>query len=73
MSLCRGCGKEIIWGVTAEGKRIPLDPRPPVYRLVVGYATQEIVVERQKDAMVSHFATCSRANDFSASKRKQNQ
>lgn len=28
---CKGCGKSIIWGTTKEGKRIPLDPAPPVY------------------------------------------
>lgn len=26
-----GCGREIIWGVTAEGAKVPLDPRAPVY------------------------------------------
>lgn len=25
-STCRGCGAEILWGVTEAGKRVPLDP-----------------------------------------------
>lgn len=33
MAVCRGCGKEIAWGVTPEGKRVPLDPSPPVYEV----------------------------------------
>ncbi len=34
MSTCRGCGKKIIWGTTKDGKRIPLDPAPPVYSVI---------------------------------------
>ena len=31
MANCRGCGKEIVWGVLPGGKKIPLDPKPPTY------------------------------------------
>ena len=67
-SACRGCGKPICWGVTADGKRIPLDPRPPVYRIVNDAGGNE-VVERDKNAMVSHFATCPKANEFSGGRK----
>ena len=67
MNQCRGCGKEIVWGETADGKKIPLDPRAPVYGIVTIRGQSEIV--RTTLAMVSHFATCPKANDFSASKK----
>lgn len=65
MSLCKGCSKEIVWGVTADGKKVPLDPRAPVYSIVeLPHGTQ---IVRTHLAIVSHFATCPAANDFSAS------
>lgn len=73
MSACKGCGKEIVWGITEDGKKIPLDPKPPVYFLS-GFKSENgdgPEIARAKDAMVSHFATCSKANDFSGSKKKE--
>lgn len=71
MSACRGCGKKIIWGTTMEGKKIPLDPTPPTYAAAEG---EEIHSDGQfigrSKAMVSHFATCPNANDFSGSKKE---
>lgn len=71
MSTCKGCGKEIVWGITSDGKKIPLDPRPPVYSFtpLVGETLNGLKVERMYNAHVSHFATCPKANDFSGSKR----
>lgn len=70
MSSCRGCGKAIEWGVTEEGKRIPLDPTPPVYSIL---STQpgDLKVARNHEAMVSHFATCPDANKFSGSNKER--
>ena len=77
---CRGCGKRIIWGVTSEGKRIPLDPAPPVYE-VIGITGDETYVGRRAAAgratpadgtlgfAVSHFSTCTKANDFSGARK----
>jgi hypothetical protein len=58
------CKAEIIWGKTPEGKSIPLDPKPPTY--VLG----EDGVAVRSAAMVSHFATCPDARQFSGSGRK---
>ena len=75
MSTCKGCGKEILWATTKEGKRIPLDATAPVYMRVqadpsMGFQLQDPVAERVHVAYVSHFATCPKANQFSASRRK---
>ena len=66
MSKCKGCGKEITWGTTVDGKIIPLDVSAPVYAASPDGPT----VVRSYIAWVSHFATCSRANDFSGSRKK---
>lgn len=69
-SFCKGCGKEIVWGITSEGKRIPLDPKPPVYRLETKPDAEKTTeAERMANTYVSHFATCPQANRFSASKK----
>ncbi len=72
---CRGCAKPIVWGTTDEGVRIPLDPRPPVYEVEGFYGgergdPQLVRVRRHYKAYVSHFATCPKANWFSAGARK---
>ena len=63
-----GCGKPIVWALDENSKRIPLDPRAPVYRVVENEAG-ETICWREPQAMVSHFATCSHANEFSRSKK----
>lgn len=70
-TFCKGCGKEIVWGVTSPGKAVPLDPRPPVYHVTSdtksksGYSAIRAIGTH----MVSHFATCPKANDFSGSRK----
>lgn len=73
MNLCKGCGKKILWGITRQGKQIPLDPKPPVY-LVKGNPRdghQPLEIERLRHVYVSHFATCPKANDFSNQSKKE--
>lgn len=61
---CKGCGADMIWAETPDGKRIPLDAKAPVY-----FVTADGVATRAVGYYVSHFKTCPRASDFSASKR----
>jgi len=68
MSKCKGCGKTIVWGMTEAGKKIPLDPKPPVYRVLDENPEPNAYMENVKRAQrcyVSHFATCPKANEFS--------
>lgn len=64
---CKGCGKPIVWAVDENGKRIPCDPKPPVY--VVAADVRGAHCKRFPDAMVSHFATCTHASEFSKSSK----
>ena len=75
---CKGCDKPIIWGVLTnqhgEMKRLPLDPKPPIYRVIGTESTsagESVKVQRMDNALVSHFATCPNANDFSGSKKEK--
>ena len=75
-SKCQGCGKRIVWATTAEGKKIPLDPTAPVYQVASSNVTGTIgccisplyndtdAKVRLRQHMVSHFATCPKANQF---------
>lgn len=66
---CRGCGKKIVWAVMNEDgkiKRIPLDPSAPTY---TEFVQPEGNFWARSGAMVNHFVTCPKANDFSASKK----
>ena len=73
MTPCDGCGRPIIWAETKDGTRIPLDPRPAVY-MTTGFAGGTVVkAERTKDALVSHFAICPTANEFSGKGKDEGQ
>ena len=66
--VCRGCRRLIVWGIDAGGQRIPLDPRPAIYRTTVSKENPKrwkVSVVRDIDCMVSHFATCPKASAFS--------
>ena len=65
---CKGCGKPVVWIQVQNDKgeyvRVPVDPRPPCYRFFPMHGW-----ERDRDSMVSHFATCSKASEFSGANR----
>ena len=69
MSVCRGCGKSIVFGITSEGRKIPLDPIPPVYDVDVE-EDGTVTATRNPSAMISHFAMCKNANEFSSSAKQ---
>lgn len=48
---CKLCGNPIIFAKNGEGKTIPLDPKPAVYKLENGIAVRT-------EGHVTHFATC---------------
>lgn len=72
---CKGCGRPMVWAVTADGKRIPLDPKPAIYMVVAEPGGGDHVCQRAKVPaevtdgkealfMVTHFATCPKASQF---------
>jgi hypothetical protein len=72
VTLCKGCGKKIVFAQTQDGKTIPLDPSPPVYGLMRFKGEDGNWVYRVDKAgmmFVSHFSTCPKAADFSGSKK----
>lgn len=65
VGVCRGCGKSIVWAETREGGKIPLDPVPPVYHVAFTEDGKRVISDRRRSSMVSHFATCPKASEFS--------
>jgi len=63
-SKCSSCGAEIIWTVTAAGKRMPVDAAPigKVTVLRTNPADALTPLSRQVYHFVSHFATCPNAH-----------
>lgn len=47
-SKCRGCGADILWGITEKGKSFPISRK----------------FNENKFEYISHFADCPKANDF---------
>ena len=60
---CKACGTPLRFLRTSEGKIIPLDLRAPVF--AVYQEGGEWKCALIDDAYASHFATCSKASEFS--------
>ena len=79
-SICKGCGARIVWA-RCESTTIPLDPRAPVYRVRETGSGRNAALEAERMPrtiedhtvafLVSHFATCPKANQCSASRKKK--
>lgn len=71
-TICRGCGAPIIWAVTPNGKRIPINPEPhPTgnIELDTTHRPTRATVHSQGPLGVdtlylAHFATCPNADRF---------
>ena len=67
---CKACGCPLVFVPGPGGKAIPLDKRAPVYH-VTADLTGETTAVRADGFFVSHFATCSKANQFSKMRGKE--
>ena len=74
---CKGCGKPIRFVTSTEGKQIPLDVRAPVYHRRTSGAEEfferDGFGDQERTAFVTHFATCSKASEFSNKKAEPKQ
>lgn len=62
MATCSSCGAEIIWTVTAAGKRMPVDAKPEKRVAIRPNDSDPLTpLSRVVDVFVSHFATCPNA------------
>ena len=62
-STCEGCGRKIEWATDPDGKKIPLDAIAPCYDVTIP-DSGIVTCKRNKLAMVSHFVTCPKRDDF---------
>ncbi len=62
-TMCGGCGKVIVWIRTDDGKTVPCDPIPAVYRPIP--SDHGTVWVRDRQAMVNHFSTCPNSSEYS--------
>lgn len=64
MSQCRSCGADIVWALTTNGKRMPVDAEPSAegnirLRNAGGHVFADVVAPLSHDRLrLSHFATC---------------
>lgn len=63
MATCEGCGAEIMWAITSNGKKIPLDPDPEE-RFVVARQKNTGPQVALKKTYQTHFASCPDAEEF---------
>ncbi|MCC6671074.1 MAG: hypothetical protein IT458_08435 [Planctomycetes bacterium] len=75
ISRCKGCGRGIVWATKEDGGKVPLDASAPVYAVtevgdeIAGGAEAVVLAKRAERHLVSHFATCPQASEFSGRSR----
>jgi hypothetical protein len=70
---CSGCGKEIVFIVPINGKKVPIDiKRVPVYFKIPEEDTPERPAGEweKRSGHLSHFITCPKREQFSKGRRK---
>ena len=67
MAECKDCGKKIIWAITENEAKMPLDAEMPVYRLIE-HAGGRTECVKATGHYISHFKTCPGASKFSKGK-----
>lgn len=64
MRICRSCGAQIIWAVTASGSKMPVDAEPVENGNLILRKTESesgpilVAIISPDGDYVSHFATC---------------
>lgn len=72
MAYCENCNRLIVIGKTVDGKKIPLDPKASVYRIVErGDDGEGALIDRAPNMMVSHLATCPLVNRYTGVKKER--
>jgi len=66
---CRSCGRMIEFIRTDDGKDVPVDLAPPIYRPTGRVENGRPIWVRYRDARVSHFVTCKNPEPFSGRNR----
>ena len=67
---CRFCGRKMIWGVTEDGAKVPLDPSAPIYFIANPIKDDPIIQRASPDLyMVNHFKTCPKASQAGKGKK----
>lgn len=67
---CKACGAPLLFARTPAGKAIPVDLRPPVYQVTEDLDGNAIAI-RAEHSLVTHFATCPHAGEFSQRGRRR--
>jgi len=60
MAYCKSCGAKIVWGITKNGKKVPLDAESEKrYILKAGGTSNEVIL---RSTYMTHFVTCPNAD-----------
>lgn len=68
-SKCRSCGAEIVWALTANGKRAPFDAKPITTTPLKPIDSHEYLAGVSVRGYVSHFVTCPQSRSWSGKGR----